>query len=53
VNAPGIEPATRVIARLMAGFVVASRWVWNTTTMGDRSPTSSACKLRWLASYAG
>jgi hypothetical protein len=37
----------------MVSFLVASPRVWKTTTLGDRSPTSSACKLRWLASYAG
>ena len=50
VRAFGFALETRDIAALIASFVVASPFVWKTTTFGGRTPVSNAFNSRWLAS---
>src|SRR5438067_5246247 len=52
VSAPGSTPAARCIAALIAALVVASPFVWNTTTFGGRTPVPNVFSVRWFASYA-
>ena len=52
VRAPGIVPAARCIACLIASLFVASPLVWKTTTSGGRTPLPNAFSVRWFASYA-
>jgi hypothetical protein len=49
-RAPGLVSSARSIAAAIASLLVASPFVWKTTTFGGRSPVPNRSNVRWLAS---